>query len=199
MARTVRLFGALALVVSILGTAAVASGAATNHAKKGLAVMSINASPGFGLDWTLGQRGFFQRIDASGGIDGHLVTFSTCSDGTFIAQSQDLSYTCAQQAVASGVFAVTGSNSQFDNVVYPVLQAANIPDIGSFPNTPIDYTSKVDAVLVDDRHLGGRNRNPACAAGIARTSPFWIRLGPLLPNRTRRIQGRRQVGRCEGL
>ena len=142
MIRSVRLFGALALVISMIGSAAGASYAATSHAKKGLAVMSINPSPGFGLDWTLGQRGFFQRIDESGGIDGHQVTFSTCSDGTFIAQSQDLSYTCAQQAVASGVFAVTGSNSQFDNVVYPVLQTANIPDIGSFPNTPIDYTSK---------------------------------------------------------
>jgi hypothetical protein len=142
MARSVRLFGALALVISILGSAAGASYAATSHAKKGLAVMSINPSPGFGLDWTLGQRGFFQRIDAAGGIDGHQVTFSTCSDGTFIAESQDLSYTCAQQAVASGVFAVTGSLSNYDNVVYPVLQAANIPDIGSFPNTPIDYTSK---------------------------------------------------------
>jgi ABC-type branched-subunit amino acid transport system substrate-binding protein len=142
MKRVVRLFGAFALVISILGSAVGVSYAATNHAKKSLAVMSINPSPGFGLDWTLGQRGFFQRIDDSGGIDGHQVTFSTCSDGTFIAESQDLSYTCAQQAVASGVFAVTGSISNYDNVIYPVLQTANIPDIGSFPNTPIDYTSK---------------------------------------------------------
>jgi hypothetical protein len=137
-----RLFGALALVIAVLGSAVGVSYASTTHAKKSLAVMSINPAPGFGLDWTLGQRGFFQRIDGSGGIDGHQVTFSTCSDGTFIAESQDLSYTCAQQAVASGVFAVTGSLSNYDNVVYPVLQKANIPDIGSFPNTPIDYTSK---------------------------------------------------------
>jgi ABC-type branched-subunit amino acid transport system substrate-binding protein len=142
MKRVVRLFGAFALVISVLGSAVGVSYAATNHAKKSLSVMSINPSPGFGLDWTLGQRGFFQRIDASGGIDGHQVTFSTCSDGTFIAQSQDMAYTCAQQAVSSGVFAVTGSISNYDNVVYPVLQAANIPDIGTFPSTPIDYTSK---------------------------------------------------------
>jgi hypothetical protein len=142
MVRSVRLFGALTLVIAVLGSAVGVSYAATNQAKKGLSVMSINPSPGFGLDWTLGQRGFFQRIDASGGIDGHQVTFSTCSDGTFTAESQDLSFTCAQQAVASGVFAVTGSISNYDNVVYPVLQKANIPDIGSFPTTPIDYTSK---------------------------------------------------------
>src|SRR5665213_225809 len=129
-------------VVALIAAACGGSPRATTTPKASLAVMSINPSPGFGLDWTLGQRGFFQRIDAAGGIDGHQVTFSTCSNGTFIAESQDLSYTCAQQAVASGVFAVTGSRSNYDNVIYPVLLAANIPDIGSFPSTPIDYTSK---------------------------------------------------------
>ena len=70
MKRGVRVFGAFALVISVLGSAVGVSSAATNHAKKSLSVMSINPSPGFGLDWTLGQRGFFQRIDDGGGIDG---------------------------------------------------------------------------------------------------------------------------------
>ena len=129
------------IVVALIAAACGGSPRASTTPKASLAVMSINPSPGFGLDWTLGQRGFFQRIDAAGGIDGHHVKFSTCSDGTFIAESQDLSYTCAQQAVASGVFAVTGSISNYDSVIYPVLQKANIPDIGSFPTSPIDYTS----------------------------------------------------------
>jgi hypothetical protein len=121
--------------------AGVATGASLSS-KASYTVMAINPSPGFGLDWTLGQRGLFQRVDNAGGIDGHQINFETCSDGTFIAESQNLSYTCAEQAVSDGVLAVTGSNSNYDDVIYPVLQAANIPDIGSFPETPTDYTSR---------------------------------------------------------
>jgi Periplasmic binding protein len=107
----------------------------------GYTVMAINPSPGFGLDWTLGQRGYWDRVDASGGVDGHQITFTTCSDGTFAAETQDLSATCAEQAASSGVLAVTGSISDYDNVIYPILSAAHIPDIGSFPSAPVDNTS----------------------------------------------------------
>jgi ABC-type branched-subunit amino acid transport system substrate-binding protein len=104
-------------------------------------VEAINPSPGFGLDWTLGQRGFWDRINSSGGINGAQVNFTTCSDGTFVAQTQDLSATCAEQAVSAHVLAVVGSNSDYDAVVYPVLTKAKIADIGSFPDTPTDNTS----------------------------------------------------------
>jgi ABC-type branched-subunit amino acid transport system substrate-binding protein len=115
--------------------------ASVSNQKSSFSVEAINPSPGFGLDWTLGQRGFWDRINAAGGVDGHQVNFSTCSDGTFVAQTQDLSATCAEQAVNSHVLAVVGSNSDYDAVVYPILSAAKIADIGSFPDSPADDTS----------------------------------------------------------
>jgi hypothetical protein len=125
-------------IIMSSGGVALASG---SNAKASYTVEAINPSPGFGLDWTLGQRGFWDRIDASGGVDGHQINFTTCSDGTFIAQTQDLSATCAEQAVSDHVLAVVGSNSDYDSVVYPVLAAAKIADIGSFPDTSADNTS----------------------------------------------------------
>src|ERR1700749_1545549 len=83
-------------------------------------VEAINPSPGFGLDWTLGQRGFWDRINSSGGIQGAQVNFTTCSDGTFVAQTQDLSATCAEQAANNHVLAVAGAQSDYDAVVYPI-------------------------------------------------------------------------------
>jgi len=115
--------------------------ASVSNQKSSFSVEAINPSPGFGLDWTLGQRGFWDRIDAAGGVDGHQVNFATCSDGTFVAQTQDLSATCAEQAVNNHVLAVVGSNSDYDAVVYPILSAAKIADIGSFPDSPADNTS----------------------------------------------------------
>ena len=135
------------LLVGLLlaGTIVMSSGgialASQANAKASYTVMAINPSPGFGLDWTLGQRGFWDRIDASGGVDGHQINFTTCSDGTFIAQTQDLAATCAEQAVSDHVLAVTGSDSDYDSVVYPTLSAAKIPDIGEFPFSPVDNTS----------------------------------------------------------
>ena len=87
------------------------------------------------------RQGLYQRVDQAGGIDGHQINFTQCSDGAFVAQSQDLSYTCAQTAASNHVLAVVGSNSQYDSVTYPVLAANHIPDIGSFPMQPVDYTS----------------------------------------------------------
>jgi hypothetical protein len=135
------------LLVGLLlaGSIIVSSGgvalASQANSKASYTVMAINPSPGFGLDWTLGQRGLWDRVDASGGVDGHQINFTTCSDGTFIAETQDLSATCAEEAVSDHVLAVTGSISDYDNVVYPVLSAAHIPDIGAFPSDSTDNTS----------------------------------------------------------
>jgi ABC-type branched-subunit amino acid transport system substrate-binding protein len=135
------------LLVGLLlaGTIAMSSGgvalASVSNQKTSFTVEAINPSPGFGLDWTLGQRGFWDRINAAGGVDGHQINFTTCSDGTFVAQTQDLSATCAEQAVSAHVLAVVGSQSDYDNVVYPILSAAKIADIGSFPDDTADNTS----------------------------------------------------------
>jgi hypothetical protein len=115
--------------------------ASQSRAASSYTVEAINPSPGFGLDWTLGQRGFWDRINGSGGVGGAQINFTTCSDGTFVAQTQDLSATCAEQAVSSHVLAVVGSQSDYDAVVYPILSAAKIADIGSFPDSPVDNTS----------------------------------------------------------
>jgi ABC-type branched-subunit amino acid transport system substrate-binding protein len=129
----------------LVGTIAMSSGgvalASVSNQKTSFTVEAINPSPGFGLDWTLGQRGFWDRINSAGGVAGHQVNFTTCSDGTFVAQTQDLSATCAEQAVNAHVLAVVGSNSDYDAVVYPILSAAKIADIGSFPDSPADNTS----------------------------------------------------------
>jgi len=135
------------LLVGLLlaGTVIMSSGgvalASQSHSGTSYTVEAINPSPGFGLDWTLGQRGYWDRVNAAGGVDGHKITFTTCSDGTFASQTQDLAATCAEQAVSNHVLAVVGSDSDNDTVVYPTLSAAKIPDIGSFPQTPVDQTS----------------------------------------------------------
>jgi ABC-type branched-subunit amino acid transport system substrate-binding protein len=135
------------LLVGLLlaGTVIMSSGgvalASQSHSGASYTVEAINPSPGFGLDWTLGQRGYWDRVNAAGGVDGHKINFTTCSDGTFASQTQDLAATCAEQAVSNHVLAVVGSDSDNDTVVYPTLSAAKIPDIGSFPQTPVDNTS----------------------------------------------------------
>jgi hypothetical protein len=129
----------------LVGTVIMSSGgvalASQSKAASSFTVEAINPSPGFGLDWTLGQRGFWDRINSSGGVNGAQINFTTCSDGTFVAQTQDLSATCAEQAVSSQVLAVVGSQSDYDAVVYPILSKAKIADIGSFPDSPVDNTS----------------------------------------------------------
>jgi ABC-type branched-subunit amino acid transport system substrate-binding protein len=136
-----RLLAGLLLVGAIFMSSGGVALASQTHSGASYTVEAINPSPGFGLDWTLGQRGFWDRIDASGGVDGHQINFTTCSDGTFAAQTQDLAATCAEQAVSNHVLAVVGSNSDYDSVVFPTLSAAKIPDVGDFPFSPTDNTS----------------------------------------------------------
>ena len=134
----------VAAMLVVGGVVAMSSGvafASRPAAKASYTVMMIAPQPGFGLDWSLGQHAFWDATNASGGVDGHTINLTQCFDGTFVAQTQDQVYTCAESAVSSHVLAVVGSNSDFDSVAYPVLAANHIPDIGSFPTTPIDNTS----------------------------------------------------------
>jgi len=78
-----------------------------------------------------------KAINAAGGINGHPIKVIVCND-------QDNSNTaagCARAAVADGVVAVVGDNTEWGNQIIPIIGASNIASIGSLPVTPQDFGS----------------------------------------------------------
>ncbi|MBO0692694.1 MAG: ABC transporter substrate-binding protein [Acidimicrobiaceae bacterium] len=111
--------------------------------------MTFNGSPTPGLDATLGLQAFVKSVDARGGIDGYKLVYKFCSLGPSLqSESPNLSATCAHEAVSNHVTAVVGTFDAFDNVAMPILQAAGIPEIGNFPESDIDFTSKWSTPLL---------------------------------------------------
>ena len=65
-------------------------------------------------------------INAKGGINGHKVVVIGCDDNT----DPNVAAKCAQQAVSEKVVAVLGQFSLVGASIFPVIEAAGIPEIG---------------------------------------------------------------------
>jgi branched-chain amino acid transport system substrate-binding protein len=137
---------ALCVLAAVAGCQGSPSSGGSGSSDPGLAagapinLMTIAPEPSSGLDWNVGTEAYIARLNAAGGIDGHKIKFTQCVDGDFTTQNQNETALCAQQAVSNHDLAVIGSDSMYDDVVFPVLKANNIPDIGNFPQTSIDWT-----------------------------------------------------------
>jgi ABC-type branched-subunit amino acid transport system substrate-binding protein len=142
------LFFSILLVAGSLVTSVAVVGASTIHAKSTYSIMSITPQPSDGLDQSLGQQAWVDQINADGGIDGHHINLIKCFTGTFTVETEDQSFTCAQEAVSDHVLAVVGSTANYDGVMFPILAAARIPDVGNFPSSAADYTSPESFPLI---------------------------------------------------
>ena len=78
-----------------------------------------------------------KEVNASGGIKGKKLKVIVCND----QNDANVAAQCARQAVTDHVAAVVAQTSLVDAAVVPILQAANIPDIGPLAFSPGDTKS----------------------------------------------------------
>lgn len=81
-------------------------------------------------DWT----------NAHGGIDGRKVDLIVCDAQVNADKTAD----CARQAVQDHVAAVVASYAANSAVIEPILAAASIPYMSSYPVAPTDYNEAID-------------------------------------------------------
>jgi branched-chain amino acid transport system substrate-binding protein len=67
-----------------------------------------------------------KTINAAGGVNGKKINVIVCND----QNDANVAGQCARQAVTDHVAAVVAQTSLVDEAVIPILEAANIPDIG---------------------------------------------------------------------
>jgi ABC-type branched-subunit amino acid transport system substrate-binding protein len=83
----------------------------------------------------------------SGAINGAPIEVLTCDDKNDPNTAAD----CAREAVQNKVAAIVGGYSLQGATIFPILEAAGIPNVGGTVNTPTDLNSKmsfpVDSVL----------------------------------------------------
>ncbi|MBV9661669.1 MAG: ABC transporter substrate-binding protein [Acidimicrobiales bacterium] len=86
-----------------------------------------------------GAKAAAERINKAGGLNGQQIQILSCND----QYDPNVAAACAQQAVSDKVAAaVTGYTSYGQNII-PILEAANIPWIGSSPASSQELNSKV--------------------------------------------------------
>ena len=78
-------------------------------------------------------------INANGGINGKKLNLIICDSQTDPNQTA----ACAREAVADHVVAVVGTYAANGAQIPPILQAANIPYMPSYPVAPAEFTSPI--------------------------------------------------------
>jgi branched-chain amino acid transport system substrate-binding protein len=87
----------------------------------------------------VGMTSAVDAVNASGGINGHPLSMTTCN----VEDNPNIAQACAGKAVSNhDVAVVTGDLTQTDSAI-PTLQQAGIPFIGSLANTVDDATSPI--------------------------------------------------------
>jgi ABC-type branched-subunit amino acid transport system substrate-binding protein len=77
------------------------------------------------------------RINADGGVNGRQLEPIFCDN----KRDANLAAQCARTAVQEGVVAYIDLAPNFDDVTYPVLEAAGIPYLKGIPTLPMDLSS----------------------------------------------------------
>ena len=115
---------------------------ATRHAAAStISIMQITQPVVNGQDLSLGVRAAVDAVNAAGGIGGHKINFTFCQDGAPPIGDPNTTVNCARQAVQEHAVAVVGDFTIYDNVAFPILQAAHIPMIVGPAGTTQDATS----------------------------------------------------------
>ncbi len=83
-------------------------------------------------------RARVEAINAAGGIQGRPVELTACDS----KQDPNATRACARQAVADGSVAVVGTTTTTEASVFPVLEQAHVPAIGTTPMTAAAGESK---------------------------------------------------------
>lgn len=113
------------------------SGAPVSVMVEGTFAGSTNPSFATFPDAETSVKSYLDRLNKSGGINGHQIHVISCNDQA----SPDVAAQCARQAVSKHVVAVISPTHSANGVaILPVLEAAKIPFINQ-PFTPPDYTS----------------------------------------------------------
>ena len=76
-------------------------------------------------------------INENGGVDGRPLEIDVCNGKV----DPNATMACVQQAIDDDVVAILGGECQFGDAVFPVLEEAGIPWIGTFQRTEADNTS----------------------------------------------------------
>jgi len=84
------------------------------------------------------------QINASGGINGKKLVVITCNEDN----SPAVAAQCAQKAVSDHVAALVGRTTLNGSAVVPILQKAQIPDIGPLPFSPADINGSNNVSFV---------------------------------------------------
>jgi ABC-type branched-subunit amino acid transport system substrate-binding protein len=146
------LASAALLVLAAAGCASSSSSSGGGSASKltgtgspvDLLVIATTQSPAFSYpESNSGAEAAADAINAAGGINGHPVKISTCNDQLQSSQAA----LCASQAVQDHVAAVVGGFSLLGPEIFPTLEQANIPWVGSEPISSIDGQSPMSFPL----------------------------------------------------
>jgi branched-chain amino acid transport system substrate-binding protein len=84
-----------------------------------------------------------QAVNAEGGLNGRPIEVEVCDDKFSASDGAN----CARQAVSGGYAAVVGSTTAVGDAVYPVLEAAKLPNIGPFAINRGDFSSEISFPL----------------------------------------------------
>jgi ABC-type branched-subunit amino acid transport system substrate-binding protein len=131
---------AVALVA--VGGASAGSRAATPV--KLMVIAQVNSTGNY-PDTQPGAEAAAAAINKAGGIKGRQIQIVFCNPDN----NPNNSVSCARQAVEENVVAVVGHTDCCNPQSIPILQNANIPDIGQYSlGTPIDYTNPTEFPMV---------------------------------------------------
>ncbi|MCW2614491.1 MAG: hypothetical protein JWN08_1485 [Frankiales bacterium] len=84
-----------------------------------------------------------KAVNAEGGLAGRPVEVEVCDDKFSAADGAN----CAREAVSGEFAAVVGSTTAVGDAVYPVLEAAQVPNIGPFAINRGDFSSEISFPL----------------------------------------------------
>ena len=103
--------------------------------------IQTNESPGAGFpEFEEGATACFDAINATGGIHGRPIDFTSCNDAGDPVQGE----TCARDLIDDGAVAVLGGVcfSCFAAPIVDILGEAGIPYVGGLPVLPNEYTQE---------------------------------------------------------
>jgi ABC-type branched-subunit amino acid transport system substrate-binding protein len=109
-----------------------------------MVIAQVNSTGNY-PDTQPGAEAAAAAINKAGGIKGRQVQIVFCNPDN----NPNNSVSCARQAVEENVVAVVGHTDCCNPQSIPILQQANIPDIGQYSlGTPIDYTNPIEFPMV---------------------------------------------------
>ncbi|HEY5332415.1 MAG TPA: ABC transporter substrate-binding protein [Solirubrobacterales bacterium] len=102
-------------------------------------------------DWLAGGKAAVDAINASGGINGHPVEYFNCDD----KNNPNEATACARKMVEKKVIAVAGGGSLFAENIATILEEAEIPWVGGYPETKAQYNGENEFLLDSGVFMNG--------------------------------------------